>query len=84
MTWVIWITNALFLIWIIVGVSNRPSQDCVRDQYLSRHDCIAASDTGTAIGVGLVVLLWFMVFIVETVIWFMTRRREVVVVKEER
>jgi hypothetical protein len=73
MTWVIHVTNALFLFWIIAGVNDRPSQNCEAGTYLSKQDCVAASDAGTAIGVGLILFLWFLVFIVEAVIWFMTK-----------
>lgn len=73
MTWTIWVWNALILIWIIGGTSSRPSQSCQADAYLSKHDCISASDAGTAIGVGLIVFLWFMGFIVLSLVWFMTR-----------
>lgn len=75
MTWTIWVTNVIFLIWLIAAVASRPSKNCHAGQYLSRHDCIAASDTGTAIGVGLVLFLWFLVFVVESLVWFMTRPR---------
>ena len=86
MTWLIHVTNALFLFWLIGAIVSRPSQDCVADGVLSKQDCIAASDAGTAIGVGLIVFLWFLVFMVEAVVWFMTRPRpeRVVVVRDER
>lgn len=77
MTWAIHIVNALFLIWIIGGVATRPSKDCVADTYLSKADCANASDAGTAIGVGLIIFFWFMVFVAMSLAWFMTRPREV-------
>jgi hypothetical protein len=75
MTWAIHVVNGLFLLWIIGGVASRPSSGCQADAYLSKQDCIAASDAGTAIGVGLIVFLWFMAFIVMSLVWFMTRPR---------
>jgi hypothetical protein len=66
----------LFLIWIIAGTSDRPSKDCKADAILSKSDCIAASDAGTAIGVGLIIFLWFLVFVVLSIIWFMTRPKQ--------
>lgn len=69
MTWVIWAVNALFLLWIIVGVSDRPSQDCAPGDEL----CINASDAGTGIGVALIIILWFFVFVVLAMVWLMTR-----------
>lgn len=84
MTWLINVTNALFVIWLIGGIASRPSQDCVADQYLSKQDCIAASDAGTAIGVGLILFLWFLVFVVEALVWSMTRPKPERVVYFER
>jgi hypothetical protein len=69
MTWVIWIVNALFLLWIIVGVSDRTSKDCPPGDEL----CINASDAGTSIGVALIIVLWFIVFVVLALVWLMTR-----------
>jgi hypothetical protein len=69
MTWLIWIVNAIFLIWIIAGVSDRASEDCPPGDEL----CIEASDAGTSIGVALIIFLWFMVFVVLALVWFMTR-----------
>jgi hypothetical protein len=78
MTWVFMIVNALFLIWVIAGVSSRPSEDCATDPdvlagTISKSTCEAASDVGTGIGVALIFVLWFFVFIVLSLIWFMTR-----------
>jgi hypothetical protein len=69
MTWVIWTVNALFLLWIIVGVSDRASKDCPPGDEL----CINASDAGTGIGVALIIMLWFFVFVVLAFVWLMTR-----------
>jgi hypothetical protein len=71
MTWLFLVVNALFVLWITAGVSDRASEDCPPGDEL----CINASDAGTAVGVGLVVFLWFLVFMVLSVIWFMTRPR---------
>ena len=71
MTWVLNIWNVIFLIWIIAGVSDRASESCPAGDDL----CIDASDAGTAIGVGLIIFLWFIGFVVLALVWFMTRRR---------
>lgn len=71
MTWVLNLWNVLFLIWIIAGVSDRASENCPPGDEL----CISASDAGTGIGVALVILLWFLGFIVLSLVWFMTRGR---------
>lgn len=69
MTWLINVTNAIFLIWIISAIASRPSTDCPPGDDL----CADASDLGTSIGVGIVLILWFIVFVVEVLVWFMTR-----------
>ncbi|MFN0154170.1 MAG: hypothetical protein ACKVUT_07300 [Gaiella sp.] len=61
--------NALFLLWVIAGISDRASKDCPPGDDL----CVAASDAGTGIGVALIIVLWFFVFIVVSLIWLMTR-----------
>jgi hypothetical protein len=69
MTWVLAVWNVLFLIWIIAAVSDRPSEDCPPGDQL----CVDASDVGTGIGVVLIFLLWFIGFLVLSLVWFMTR-----------
>jgi hypothetical protein len=78
MTWVLNVWNAIFLIWIVGGIASRPSKNCATDPdvingLISKHVCEAASDAGTGIGVGLIIFLWFLGFMVISVIWFMTR-----------
>jgi hypothetical protein len=71
MTWLLNVWNVIFLIWIIVGISDRASKDCPPGDSL----CVNASDAGTSIGVGLVIFLWFLGFVVIGLIWLMTRPR---------
>jgi hypothetical protein len=59
----------VFAIWIGVGVADRPSEDCPPGDTL----CQDASDVGTSIGVGIVLVLFFIGFVVLSLIWFMTR-----------
>jgi hypothetical protein len=78
MTWVIWIVNALFVVWIIAGVADRPSKDCANDPdvlngVISQSACEDASDVGTSIGVVLIIVLWFFVFVALALVWLMTR-----------
>lgn len=80
MTWVLNIWNAVFLIWLVVGLSDRPSEDCANDPdvlsgVLSQSACENASDVGTGIGVVLILVLWFLGFIVLALAWLMTRPR---------
>lgn len=72
MTWVLNIWNLIFLIWIIAGISDRASKNCPPGP--NHQLCVSASDAGTGIGVGIVFLLWFLGFVVLSIIWFMTRR----------
>ena len=69
MTWVLNIWNVLFLVWIIAGISDRASEDCPPGDDL----CVSASDAGTGIGVALILVLWFLGFIVLSLIWLMSR-----------
>jgi len=69
MTWAIWIWSAVFIVWIIAAIATRTSKDCAPGDQL----CTDASDTGTGIAVVLLMLLWFLGFVVLSLIWFMTR-----------
>jgi hypothetical protein len=73
MTWVLVAWTALITVWVIAGVTTRTSKDCTASGVLSQKDCVNASDAGTAIGVGLVVFLGFMGFVVLGMVWYMTR-----------
>ena len=72
MTWVLIVVNALFLIWVISAVTSRPSKTCAPTDQL----CVNASDTGTAIGVVVVIVLWVLVFIALSLVWLMSRPRD--------
>ena len=69
MSWVLIVWTAIFAIWIGVGVADRPSKDCTPGDQL----CQDASDVGTSLGVGLVVTMFFIGFVILSLIWFMTR-----------
>lgn len=71
MTWVINVWNVIFLVWIITGIADRASKNCPAGDTL----CKNASDVGTGIGVAVIILLWFLGFVVLSIVWFMTRRR---------
>jgi hypothetical protein len=75
MSWAIVAWSVVMLIWIIAAANDRPSKDCKADAILSKQDCIAASDAGTAIGAGIVVFIWFLGFVVLGIIWLATRPR---------
>ena len=69
MSWVLIVWTAIFVVWIGAGVADRPSKDCPPGDQL----CQDASDVGTSIGVGLVVTLFFVGFVILSLIWLMTR-----------
>lgn len=58
--WVFLAVQVLFIIWVIAGAHSGSGQpkDCGS---LSKHTCNSASDAGTAIGVVLIIGLWFFV-----------------------
>lgn len=79
MTWVVigWCT--LILAWAIGGASSGASKnaaDCAHSAYLTAQDCLAASNTGTGIGVAIILLVGFFGFVFFSLIWFMTRPRQ--------
>lgn len=75
MTWVLLIWTGLMTVWIIGGATSADTadKDCGT---LSQASCEGAQDAGTAIGVGLLIFLWFLGFIVLSLIWFMSRPRD--------
>lgn len=72
MTWVFLAFNALMLFWVIAGsMAASNSADCLPGDDL----CEGANDLGTAIGVGFVMVLWFVGFVILGLLWIMTRSR---------
>lgn len=69
MTWVLLLWTAIFAIWVIAGASSANCGE-LQDEF-SKAGC----DAGTGIGIALVFLLWFIGFLVLSLIWFMTRPR---------
>jgi hypothetical protein len=66
----------VFLIWVIAGIAGGASDSVDCDTtVLTQADCDAAADVGTSIGVALVIILWFIGFLVLSLIWLMTRPR---------
>jgi hypothetical protein len=94
MTWAIIAWTVLMGVWIVGGVASQPGltpedrASCAETTaIMSEAECLetmqAAGEIGTGIGVVLLGLLWFVGFIVLTLIWFMTRPKEKVVVVRE-
>src|SRR5919197_1461904 len=53
--WVFLAIQAIFIIWIITGIASSGPTHC---NGLDAQTCRNASDTGTAIGVGLIFVFW--------------------------
>jgi hypothetical protein len=63
--WVFFAVQALFLIWVIGGsVSGHSAAVHCHDQYLTHSQCASATNTGTAIGIGLVITFWAIVDVI--------------------
>ena len=79
LTWIILVVNILFLIWVISGIATggQGGEDCIREartnQFLDRKDCETAGQLGTAVGVGLIIVLWALVDVILGVLWLVTR-----------
>ncbi|HEY2296148.1 MAG TPA: hypothetical protein VGH43_00355 [Jatrophihabitans sp.] len=74
--WAFLAVQAGFVIWIIAGAhaASSPS-DC---SGLSAHDCQAAANAGTAIGVGLIIVFWILldlVLLVSRIVVLLSRKK---------
>jgi hypothetical protein len=83
MTWALIVWTALTGFFMIAGVNQASgvSAECKNDVTLGTKLCNDAQDAGTAIGVGLLLGLWFVGFIVLSLVWFMSRPKQVVYVE---
>jgi hypothetical protein len=84
MTWVLLVWCALIIVWAISASSgsSQSVDDCVAEGVLSRAQCQSAVDTGTGIGIFLILFVGFAGFVFFSLIWFMSRPKEVVYVRE--
>lgn len=64
--WFFLVVQAIFILWIIAGANSASGTNCGS---LSQADCDAAAGVGTAIGVGLILMLWAIVDIILVAIW---------------
>ena len=70
--WIVW--TVIFVIWIWAAAADRPSKECAPGD----QACQDASDVGTGIGVGQVVSLFIVGFVILFLVWVVThpsRRR---------
>lgn len=74
MTWAIWAWSLLCLVWLITGIAavSSTKRHC---NGLSQSACQAATNVGAGIGVTFIVIVWLLVFLVLSLIWFMSRPR---------
>jgi len=71
-TWVIVAINVLFLIWVVAGAGGAAS-NC---DGLTGNDldaCEAGTAIGASIGIGIILVLWFLVDGILGVLWLVTR-----------
>jgi predicted anti-sigma-YlaC factor YlaD len=74
MTWVVVLFNIIMLAWIIIGVSlSHKTAGCVHQ--LGSKLCTDATQAGTAIGVGILIVLWVTGDIILGMIWLVTNGR---------
>ena len=73
-TWALAIFNVLMLIWVISGAATA-SGHATGCGTLDQATCDAARNVGTGIGVALLVVLWFIGFLVLSLVWLMSRPR---------
>ncbi len=87
MTWVLLGWVGLIVLWIVVGAKSAIDETAAAacaaesDGFLTVEDCTAAQEIGTGIGVALILGLGFVGFVVLSIVWFMTRPREQVIVR---
>jgi len=74
MTWALIVWTVVLGAWVIAGAATATG-DAKNCGTLTQKACNDASDAGTAIGVGLLVFLWFMGFVALSIVWLMTRPR---------
>jgi uncharacterized membrane protein len=73
MTWAIWAWTIICAVWIGTGIASTGHLKCSGN--LSASTCSAATTVGAGIGVFLILLLWLIVFLLLSVIWFMSRHK---------
>lgn len=71
MTWALWIWSVLCLIWLIAGIALVSSHPLCSG--LPASTCGTATDFGAGVAGFLIFTIWLVVFLILTLIWFMTR-----------
>jgi hypothetical protein len=71
-TWALVVFNVLMLIWLIAGIASA-SGDATSCGSLDQQTCNAARSVGTGIGVTILIVIWFIGFVIFSLIWLMSR-----------
>jgi hypothetical protein len=71
--WVFLAIQVLFLIWIIAGTNSAQHANHCDQQAQLQNLCQQATDAGTAIGVGIIVVLWCVVDVILGITYLVVR-----------
>lgn len=74
MTWTIAVFTGLMVAWAIAASSTEVCAEYAPGT-ADRQACELGEDIGTGIGISLIFFLWFLGFVVLSIVWFMTRPR---------
>ena len=82
MTWALIAWCTLIIVWLVAAQRDAAQtyHDCVNDQELGQELCESAVAAGSGIGTLLVLGIGFFGFVFLSLIWFMSRPRQVVYV----
>lgn len=72
-TWAVVIWTVLMAIWMIGGSQQTPDKTCAGETGSALDLCQSAYHVGTGIGVTLLFVLWFIGFVVLSLVWLMSR-----------
>jgi hypothetical protein len=85
MTWARIVWSGLIIVWAIAGGANSASHNheaCENARYITQEVCEHARNAGAGIGIALILFVGSIGFVSLSLIWFMTKPREVVVIRE--
>lgn len=73
-TWALFIFSVLMLIWVVSGIASSGGH-ATNCGSLDQSSCDAARNIGAGIGVTLLFVIWFIGFIILSLVWLMSRPR---------
>jgi hypothetical protein len=74
MTWAILVFSGLMLVWAIAGTAGEVCGEYAPGA-ADREACELGEDIGTGLGIAALFFLWFLGFVILSIVWFMTRPR---------